>query len=339
MPTGAPSCRRSDCEHPSGLTQGVLRSKARIDTDLDPEQNPRAVAARSAFVVTSVGLLWPAPFGARSSTAQALVLLGVAVVASAVLLRLWSVNRRLRAKLEEFQQVEAVKTQFLNTVAHELSTPMTPIRIQLNLLEGPVRAQLDAESQKGFAILNRNLERLRVLVEKVLTVARLQAGRLRVRKEKVLLDRLAAEAVESFGEMAGRAGVALEKRLAPDLAIVSDPHQISQVLYNLISNALKFTPPGGRVFVTAAAEGPEVVLRVEDTGRGLTTEEVRKLFEPFSQVHEPAATSQAGTGLGLYICRGIVQELGGRIWCESPGRDQGATFAFALRGGGVVGKA
>jgi signal transduction histidine kinase len=237
-------------------------------------------------------------------------------------------ERRLRRALEELQEHEQFRVQLLNNVCHELANPMTPILLQLGLLE----QMTPKESREGRAVqlLRRNAEQLRRLVEDLKDVTRLGSGKLTLRAEDAELNDLAQHAVDSLREQAEGWRVELRFRPGAALPLKVDPGRISQVLLNLLTNALKFTPPGGRVTVDTARWGGEACLQVRDTGRGLSDEELGRLFKPFSQAHAPGEARAKGTGLGLFVSKGIVEQHGGRIWAESRGLGCGATFALAL---------
>lgn len=232
-------------------------------------------------------------------------------------------------ELERLQEMDKFKTEFINMAAHEVFTPLTPIRLQLDLLkrEG---AGLSEEQRRALEVLDRNVERLQQLVQDVLEVARMQAGRLGIQKQPVDLNRVVLEAMESFEAQARGAGIQLESRLAPDLRAEADPRRITQVLFNLLSNALKYTPAGGKVVIETGREQGGALVRVTDTGIGLRGEDLGRLFRPFTQLPEARQRTRAGTGLGLYISRGIVELHGGRVWVDSPGPGKGSTFAFSL---------
>lgn len=235
-----------------------------------------------------------------------------------------------KAELEQLREIDQVKTLFINTAAHELRTPLTPIKVQLHLLRSGGLEALSERQRHAVDVLERNIDRLGHLVEDILEGARLQAGRLKVDRRPVSLDVVVREAVESFSEPARAAGVVLEERLDSGLVVPADPKRVIQVLFNLLSNALKFTPKGGRIVVETGRVGDSAFVRVTDTGAGLTTEQAARLFKPFSQVHDPMKTVRGGTGLGLYISRSLVGLHRGRIWCESPGPGKGSTFTFTL---------
>lgn len=236
----------------------------------------------------------------------------------------------LRAANERLAELARMKTQLLNSVSHELSTPLTPIMLQLYLLRTGRMGSLSDEQKHAVDILDRNLARLSILVKDVLDVSRIEAGRLKIQRQEIDLVDVVAEAVDSFKAPAKANGVSLQQGHPETLALVADKRRIGQVLYNLLSNALKFTPSGGTIKVEAAAGASEVVVSVTDTGLGIRPEDIGKLFQPFSQVHDTMQKTHAGTGLGLYICKGIVEQHGGRIWCESEGISKGTMFAFSL---------
>ncbi|MFA5944241.1 MAG: MASE1 domain-containing protein [Candidatus Thermoplasmatota archaeon] len=223
------------------------------------------------------------------------------------------------------------KTNFLRTAAHELGTPLTPIKIQMHILRGLLAGAGRDEERKAADILNRNISRLQVLVQDMLESARLQSGRLRLAVRPTDLAHLVHDVVETFQEPAIRSGIFLDTSGPHELPIVADPDRISQVLYNLLSNAMKFTPANGHVKVHVASEGEDQVrVTVTDTGSGFAPEKGVKLFQPFSQLHENLEVPRGGSGLGLYISRGIVEQHGGTMTGSSQGPGKGATFSFVL---------
>ncbi|HUR69257.1 MAG TPA: PAS domain-containing sensor histidine kinase [Candidatus Thermoplasmatota archaeon] len=234
-----------------------------------------------------------------------------------------------RSRIERLEEINALKTQLLNMASHELNTPIAALRLQLHMLKLGGGEQ-DPRKAKAVQLLDRNVERLALLVKDVLDVARMQSGQLKIRKETIDVKPILEEAAELYSQPYLEKGVSLEV-VAEEVVVEADGQRITQVLQNLVSNALKFTDAGGRVrLVLAKTEGGHAVVRVEDSGRGLTAEQIAKLFQPFSQVHDLAVETKGGTGLGLHISRGIIEQHGGRIWCESDGPGKGTTFAFEL---------
>ncbi|MHB8634332.1 MAG: sensor histidine kinase [Thermoplasmatota archaeon] len=233
-------------------------------------------------------------------------------------------------EIEKLKELDRFRVQVLNVAGHELNTPITPIKMQLYMLKNGNLGKLTPTQAHAVAVLDRNLERLSGLASDVLDVARLQSGHLRMTLKAVDLASAVREVVESFDGPARTAGISLSWSAGKGLSIIADPLRFSQVLYNLVSNAIKFTPAGGKVRLEAVRAGAWVELRVNDTGLGLAKEQIVRLFQPFSQVHDPVTVQTGGSGLGLFISRGIVQQLGGTLEAASQGTRQGSTFVLRL---------
>lgn len=232
---------------------------------------------------------------------------------------------RLRAENE-------FKARFINMAAHELQTPLTPIRINLTLLGDVYGEGLDDDQRKCLEIIHRNVDRLARLVDDVLQAARLQANRLRLNKRPIDLTALVNQVIDSFVQAAAQVSVDLRRSVAGGVHVEADAGRIEQVLGNLLTNAIKFTPGQGTVTVRLALEGGAgqvAVLEVQDSGLGMTPQQLGMLFLPFSQVHVEAS-NQRGTGLGLFISKGIVEEHGGAIEATSTGPGRGSTFRVRL---------
>jgi PAS domain S-box-containing protein len=233
-------------------------------------------------------------------------------------------------EIQRLRQLDQVKTQFINNAAHELKTPLTPVKVQTHLLRTVLAAGLSPDQTQSIEILHRNIERLKHLVDDVLEAARIQANKLKVTMKPLDLNPLVLETVESFKSVAAQVGVAIEWRYCDTPHVEGDWERLTQVVYNLLSNAVKFTPPGGRVTLETSKSHTEAFLRIKDTGIGMNGDQISRLFQPFGQVHDPMQDTRAGTGLGLFISHGIIQEHGGRIWAESPGTGRGSTFVVSL---------
>jgi signal transduction histidine kinase len=233
-------------------------------------------------------------------------------------------------EIARLKEMDRMKTQFVNTLSHELRTPLTPIKVQLHLLK-TAHASGDVERQKkATEMLDRNVLRMGSLIDELLEVARLQTGNLKLDLGDVDLEATLSETLESFRDVAKQNGVDVQMKLEHGVHVEADERRLTQVMYNLLNNALKFTPNGGRIIVDAHEEQGKAIVSVTDTGMGIKPEDIQRLFEPFSQVHDTMQKTNAGTGLGLYICKGIVEGHGGNIKCESPGPGKGTTFKFEL---------
>lgn len=240
-------------------------------------------------------------------------------------------QKELAEAYAQLQKVDRDRMQFLNNAAHELGTPLTPIRLQIHLLRNRVRqGGHDLAEVKAIDILDRNFERLGHLVRDLLDSARLQASSMKLHPTPTDLRDLIYSSVETYLAPANEAGVELRVGDLPPLPVTCDTSRVSQVLDNLLSNAVKFTPSGKPVEVDAEAVGGMARVTVRDHGAGMRPQDLSRLFKPFSQVHDTMQATKGGTGLGLYISQGLVQAHGGNIHGESAGLGKGSTFWFEI---------
>jgi signal transduction histidine kinase len=230
------------------------------------------------------------------------------------------------------REVTRMKDEFLSVVSHELRTPLTAIRGSLGLLASGRMGRLEERGQRMLEIAAQNSGRLVRLINDLLDIEKIESGREGMKREAVELARLVGEVLESLQPLAEAAGVKLEATVASP-PIVADPDRILQVLTNLVSNAVKFSTPGGTVLVRAEAREKDVLVTVRDEGRGIPSDKLEAVFERFQQVDSSDAREKGGTGLGLPIARSIVQQHGGRLWAESE-FGKGSTFSFTLPLGG-----
>lgn len=233
-------------------------------------------------------------------------------------------------KIGELEEVSEWKSQLLNIASHELRNPLTPMKIQLHLLRQRSLGELTPRQEKAVNVVYREADRLGRLVHDVLDVARLQANRLAIEREPLDLAPLVEDVVESFREAAREWNIGLAMKVDSSLRVDADPDRLKQVLFNILGNALKFTPAGSSVRLVASLHGADVEVSVQDEGPGLTSDQMARLFLPFSQVHEPRAGKTSGSGLGLYIAKAIVKAHGGRIGVTSRGPGRGAVFRFTI---------
>jgi PAS domain S-box-containing protein len=228
------------------------------------------------------------------------------------------------------RMMEQVKREFLSTVSHELRTPMTSVLGSLRLLAGGIAGELPAKAQKLARIATTNSERLIRLINDLLDLDKIEAGKLELRIDATDPAQLISRAVEEMAPYARDHGVRLEAELAelPQLSI--DEDRMVQVLVNLLSNAIKFSPDGGVVTVRGrVATDGMILLEVVDQGPGIEPDDQPLVFGKFKQLDGSDSRGQGGTGLGLAICKAIVEQHGGRIDVDSePGR--GSTFWLAL---------
>lgn len=229
------------------------------------------------------------------------------------------------AELDRLRAEDAFKSRFINSAAHELNTPITPLMIQLHLLrKASTGGAPGGDAQHAVDILERNLRRLSTLVTDMLDVARLQGGHMSLEPQRCDLTKIVQDEIETWAAQAAARDLRLVVHGADPVEVTVDPVRVTQVVSNLLSNAVKFTEGGGRIDVRVEPTADGGRITVQDTGLGLTADQKSRLFQPFSRVHADADV--AGTGLGLYICQGIMTAMGGKIACQSPGPGKGSTF-------------
>lgn len=223
------------------------------------------------------------------------------------------------------KELDEMKALFMNAAAHELNTPLTPLKLQIAVLEK------ESPGDRKVEIIKRNVYRMEVLVRDLLDASRLQSDRLKYDiQEDMDLTHLLQDVAAGASLQAKEDGKTWQTKIDPDLRLRGDPHRLMQVFTNLTNNAIKFTPEGGQITLTAKEEGDAVHVTVKDTGMGLEPDEIDGLFVPFHQFHRGKTGVHKGTGLGLFISHGIVEHHEGRIDVESEGEGKGSTFTVVL---------
>ena len=223
-------------------------------------------------------------------------------------------------------EVDALKEDFFSTISHELRSPLTSIREAVSLLREGVAGPLEPKQRRLVEIVRADSEKLLRLINQILDLAKFRSGMLHLELRRVELRRIMESATQEIRPVAEEKGVTLTVALPdPSPRVVCDEERIQQVIVNLLSNAVRFTPPGGAVRFAAREEGETIVATVEDTGIGIPAEHLPRIFERFQQAHR----GKGGTGLGLAIVKGFVEAHGGRVWAESE-EGRGSRFSFAL---------
>lgn len=220
-----------------------------------------------------------------------------------------------------------VKNEFIALVSHELRTPLTSIGGYAQLLEED--DELSDLARRHLAVIQRNTDRLNRLVADLLSVAQYDAGAVGFARERIDLVDVVRDAVEAVAGAAERSGLAMSMSVPDTLAIVGDGQRVAQVVDNLVSNAVKYTPSGGSVQVRLAEEDGDAVLEVSDTGIGIEPADIERLFDRFFRSREAERRAIAGAGLGLAITKDIVAGHGGRIEVESE-LGKGSVFRVRL---------
>jgi PAS domain S-box-containing protein len=241
-----------------------------------------------------------------------------------------------RAARSEIERVARIKDEFLATLSHELRTPLAAIVGWAQVLQHAGRNTADGPSvpplvREGIEVIARNADAQSRLINDLLDMSRIVSGKLEMEMAPVDPNLVAAAAADTVRPAAESKGVRLELRPGQRLPQVhGDAGRLRQVLWNLLANAVKFTPTGGRVTLATAAVDGAVLLVVEDTGQGIDPGFVPHLFERFSQADASAARQHGGLGLGLSIVKQLVELHGGTVAAESDGPDRGARFTVTL---------
>ena len=237
---------------------------------------------------------------------------------------------RAREELEQArraaEQANRAKDDFLALLGHELRNPLAPIVTALSLMELRGVAGWDRER----AIIDRQVKHLTTLVDDLLDVSRIARGKIELRRVSIELAELVAEAVETVSSLFELRQQEVHVSVPRGLPVSADPQRMKQVISNLLTNAAKYTDPGGRISITGSREGESVCLRVRDTGMGIDAEILPMVFDLFVQERQAIDRSRGGLGLGLSIVRSIVVLHGGTVTAESAGRGQGSTFTICL---------
>ncbi len=232
-------------------------------------------------------------------------------------------ERKESARLKELL---SLKDEYVAKVSHELRTPLTAIKEGISLVLDGSLGTVNDEQRDFLKTADEGIERLAELINNILDLAKIEAGRLRLVRKKLELGAVVNSLLNSYRMVAGSRRVEFNQVPVPD--VFADPNRIMQVVGNLFSNAVKFTPPEGSIRVSICQEGDHVAVSVADTGSGIAPEDVSKLFQKFSQVGG-GQTRLRGTGLGLALCKELIELHGGLISVRSE-LGRGSLFTFKL---------
>jgi len=230
---------------------------------------------------------------------------------------------------QSLREADRRKDEFLATLAHELRNPLAPIRNSLQILKMP---RVDAETiERSRDVMERQVHHLVRLVDDLLDVSRVMRGKIELRKEPVELATVVARAVETVRPLVEVQGHELIANVSTrSLPLDVDPVRLAQVITNLLTNAAKYTEPGGRIRLIGGREGNEAVLRIQDNGIGIGPDMLPHVFELFVQVDHAAARSQGGLGIGLTLVKNLVEMHAGTVEAHSEGLGKGSEFVVRL---------
>jgi signal transduction histidine kinase len=233
---------------------------------------------------------------------------------------------RMAARLGE---IDRLKDEFFTGISHDLRTPLAAIRWSADLLHSGSLGALTPKQMRLIETIQSSSRRLLTLVGHIVELGRLRAGRLHLDLRPLDLNIVIGQAVEEVRPLAERGQLRLDVETSPDLPpVTADADRIQEIVVNLLANAVRFTPPGGRVVVSVDAGPDEVSVRVSDTGVGIPADLLARIFEPYEQAHR----GKGGSGVGLMMVRGLVEAHEGRVWAESEeGRGSRITFTLPVK--------
>ncbi|HYR84962.1 MAG TPA: PAS domain-containing protein [Terriglobia bacterium] len=230
---------------------------------------------------------------------------------------------------KQAESANRVKDEFIATLSHELRTPITPILGWTQLLRN--RGSDPATLQRGIDVIDRSARSQAKLIEDLLDVSRIVTGKMQLKIQPVEVPRIIQAAIEAVQPAADARGVRIETTTNRSMAqIAADPDRLQQIVWNLVSNAIKFTPKGGLISISAEQAASEMRIVVRDNGEGIDPEFLPHVFDRFSQADSTNVRTHGGLGVGLSIVRYIVELHGGNVMAESLGKGHGATFTVLL---------
>jgi signal transduction histidine kinase len=229
--------------------------------------------------------------------------------------------------MSAYKQAERLKQEVTAMITHDLRTPLTTVYHICEFLEGGKHGELDTKGNEYLFAARRNLNRMLALVNDLLDIEKIQSGMMTAESSNVSLEECFAAVEQTLSSTAEQAGVKMDFQKTGAIAI-ADEEKLDRVLFNLISNAIKFSPRNSTVSVSATVQKSFVQVDVHDQGEGISADQLELIFDRFQQ-GDSSAADKTGSGLGLAICRALVQLQGGRIWAESK-IASGSTFSFTL---------
>jgi PAS domain S-box-containing protein len=237
-------------------------------------------------------------------------------------------NSELELRNHEVERANSLKSEFLASVSHELRTPLHTIIGFCELLMEQIEGSLNDKQSRFLGHMHQDALHLLELINDVLDLSKIEAGRLQLRPTVFEVHRAIEEVLASIASRASAKAITLESRVGR-VSLIADPLRFKEILLNLLTNAVKFTPDGGRVWIESSSDEGFLCLSVQDTGIGIPFEEHETVFDKFYQVSATTKGIREGTGLGLAITRRLVELHGGRVWLDSkPGK--GSKFSFTL---------
>jgi len=238
-------------------------------------------------------------------------------------------TRELARANEELQRLNRAKSEFVNAVAHELRTPLTSIKGYASVLRSGQLGPIATAHAERLAKIDKHSDDLTQLINNLLDISRIEAGKVAMEIQPIAVPTLFKEVDDLVRPLVEERQLTLTLQDGRVATVHADPQQLKRVLMNLLSNAIKYTPPHGTIRVELEEQRDQVFMRVRDTGAGIPTEDLPRVFDEFYRAKTPLNEQVKGTGLGLTLVKRIVEAHGGQIWAESH-LGQGSTFVVTL---------
>lgn len=327
---------------PNSLSAQVFRSGEPFlspDASIDPRiksQTSRLWDVRSIILVPLkaenrvIGVLRVGKHQANCYTNDDLRLAALIAHQAAIIIENAHLYRSLHETKNELEQLNQIKNEFISMVSHELRTPLTAVKGFVKVVLTGEAGAVNAQQEKFLHIADQSIDRLTVLISDLLDISRIESGQLRLDVAPLDARAVVGRVIENIMPAVKGKNLSIGSDLPARLPqVLADRERLMQVFDNLIHNAIKFTPEGGKITVAAANKGDFINFSVADTGIGIAPDDHDRIFEKFYQVESGTTRSTGGTGLGLAIVKSIVELHGGQIWVESE-QGRGATFQFLI---------
>jgi PAS domain S-box-containing protein len=237
-------------------------------------------------------------------------------------------HEKLKKSYEELKETEKLKNEFISNITHELMTPLTSIKGYSELLYNDALGKTSFKQKGSLEVILRNSERLMSRIQDLLDIAALENDEILFNHNSVSINEIINESIQDLEPKLLTKEIDVIKNTAISSSIPGDKEKLLQVITNILSNAIKFTSNKGKITITVSEDQDEIKISIKDTGIGIPEDKLERVFDRFFQVDSSSSRKYGGFGLGLSICRSIVEKHNGLIWAESNGN--GSTFNIAL---------
>jgi PAS domain S-box-containing protein len=237
-------------------------------------------------------------------------------------------HEKLEKSCEELKEADRIKTEFISNLTHELMTPLTSIKGFVELLNDEAIGTINEEQKKSLGIIHRNSERLIHLIKELLDISHLEKNKLGLQFGLVSINDILSKCILDMQPLAKEKQISLFQDARPLPVIWGDEERLTQVIINLLANAIKFTPQNGKITVISHDFTEQVKISIRDTGIGIPGDRLSRIFDRFYQIDSSTKRKYGGTGIGLSICKNVIEKHYGSIWAESD--ENGSTFHILL---------